>query len=408
MRIKFVLKENIPCVNKHEFHHKLNQMTANAENNIMSLGILCSTQTVFEIEVSRMTIELFLLLKDHVEVIDVTDICEDTVKSEETYQYLITGSNCCLHEILKSKVFKPCLASMGYSRDNGLARITLKGPWLSDLLISYLLASEANVKVVPLDNADTPWDARIHTGSKSKTAIGMWKKKKGFAVSPDLTEPTMDESGELFRKWISEKIDSVEKGSMTIQEALKSIVFPDSTVKAGGDLSSRALFGVDVNGRVTGVDVTATGLTGSVEKGCMTFQEALKSIEFRVEKAQLAKSIYDPELFGVVEFKNGSVDWDRYNEFQAVKAKMAKEDHVKAQRRERRKELVNKQAKLIDWVCSMAPNHDFTGAGFTIYQNEVGQFVYADDIQPDVGTPTFPKTIAIDVCEKLNSGGLSF
>jgi hypothetical protein len=42
-----------------------------------------------------------------------------------------------------------------------------------------------------LDNADMPWDARIHSGAKSKTTNGIWKKRKG--VKPDEFERVVNE-----------------------------------------------------------------------------------------------------------------------------------------------------------------------------------------------------------------------
>jgi hypothetical protein len=42
-----------------------------------------------------------------------------------------------------------------------------------------------------LDNAEMPWDARIHSGAKSKTTNGIWKKKKG--VKPEEFDKIADE-----------------------------------------------------------------------------------------------------------------------------------------------------------------------------------------------------------------------
>jgi hypothetical protein len=42
-----------------------------------------------------------------------------------------------------------------------------------------------------LDNSEMPWDARIHSGAKSKTTNGIWKKKKG--VKPEEFDKIADE-----------------------------------------------------------------------------------------------------------------------------------------------------------------------------------------------------------------------
>jgi hypothetical protein len=393
MRIKFVFKENIPCVNKHEFDHQLSKMATNGENNLVSLKRTGGFLSIFEMEVSRMTIELFFLLQTNATVHHVDDIgFPKPVKSEpeKMYNYIITGVQ---HRFIKeviqtiTKDDSDLVISVKYA--NGHMELKYLGPWLSDLLIGQLFESEANVKTVPhdfateLDNALMAWDVGIHSRTKGKTRSGMWKKKKGLSKLAE--EITVEDSGKVFEKWIAD----------TISPKWSRVILPEI---ADGRVFEKWI--------ADKIKETYNELTPK-DSG-KVFEEwiAHKISEMGGEPPYLNTNIAHKisEMGGEPPY----LKWGKFDEAQKIKDDMAKEERVKEQRRARRKLLVDKQAKLIDWVCSMAPDHDFTGVGQIVFLNDKGDYCQTSSGFGDVNQVTFPTKIAIDVCKKLNSGELSF
>jgi hypothetical protein len=369
MKIKFVFKENILVVNACEVIKQLKHMFNNSENNVTSLHIAYGIENVIEIEVSRMTIELFFLLQTNATVHHVSDTgFPNPVKSEpeKMYNYIITGVQHCLYkEIVQAIKEDKSVKRISTDNTNEFVEIKFAGSWLSDLVIDCVFESEAKVETVlhdfatELDNAMTAWDCRIHSMTKGKTRSGMWKKKKGLSKLAE--EITDEDSGKVFEKWIADHL---------LKIGADKIMHPED---------SGRVFKKWIDSHM-GVNETwgPAGTDGECEPASLSLK---RKANFWSAAGTHAK---------------------------AAKDDMAKEERVKEQRRARRKLLVDKQAKLIDWVCSMAPDHDFTGVGQIIFLNDKGNYCQTSSGFGDVNQVTFPREIAIDVCKKLNLGELSF
>jgi hypothetical protein len=393
MKIKFVFKENILVVNACEVIKQLKHMFNNSENNVTSLHIAYGIENVIEIEVSRMTIELFFLLQTNATVHHVSDTgFPNPVKSEpeKMYNYIITGVQHCLYkEIVQAIKEDKSVKRISTDNTNEFVEIKFAGSWLSDLVIDCVFESEAKVETVlhdfatELDNAMTAWDCRIHSMTKGKTRSGMWKKKKGLSKLAE--EITDEDSGKVFEKWIAD----------TISPKWSRVILPEIA-----------------DGRVFEKWIA--------DKIKETYNELTPKDSGKVFEKWIADKI--SEMGGEPHYLKWSADdhmeqmgsgpsylkWGKFDEAQKIKDDMAKEERVKEQRRARRKLLVDKQAKLIDWVCSMAPDHDFTGVGQIIFLNDKGNYCQTSSGFGDVNQVTFPREIAIDVCKKLNLGELSF
>jgi hypothetical protein len=414
MKIKFVLKENIPCVNTHEFDHQLSKMATNGENNLVSLKRTGGFLSIFEMEVSRMTIELFFLLQTNATVHHVDDIgFPKPVKSEpeKMYNYIITGVQ---HRFIKeviqtiTKDDSDLVISVKYA--NGHMELKYLGPWLSDLLIGQLFESEAKVKTVPhdftteLDNAMTAWDCRIHSSTKGKTRSGMWKKKKGLSkLAEEITDAQVNKQVEFYNAFQITSFGEV----LSFAEALRNVHFGNLTTPPVEDSAELFREWMDNTISPTFLELTPKDSGRVFEKWIAdkikeTYNELTPKDSGKVFEKWIAHKI--SEMGGEPPY----LKWGKFDEAQKIKDDMAKEERVKEQRRARRKSLVDKQAKLIDWVCSMAPDHDFTNSGWVIYMVEDRYTHGYNEDEGDIGSVTFPIEIVNVVCEKLNSGELSF
>lgn len=63
----------------------------------------------------------------------------------------------------------------------GLTPATIEGFTPQEVVTAQAPAQLATSVGVELDSANTPWDERIHSSSKSKTAKGIWTKRKNVS-----------------------------------------------------------------------------------------------------------------------------------------------------------------------------------------------------------------------------------
>jgi hypothetical protein len=75
-----------------------------------------------------------------------------------------------------------------------------------------------------LDNADMPWDIRIHSGAKTKTTNGIWKKRKGVTKEDyaSISDEIMGKSSEVV---VDDEYDDDE------EELDPNLVFSDNTTQ---------------------------------------------------------------------------------------------------------------------------------------------------------------------------------